>query len=51
MFTNTVSKGTLGIRSLIDEFHHKKIKVLFPVLPWDEGTVSVQIRAIFGVTN
>ncbi|CAO3640551.1 unnamed protein product [Mucor fragilis] len=30
--------GTLGIRSLVDEFHARKIKVLFPVIGWDNGT-------------
>lgn len=30
--------GTLGIRSLVEEFHERKIKVLFPVVGWDNGT-------------
>ncbi len=32
---------TAGIRSLIDEFHSKNIKVIFPALGWDNGTVSI----------
>ncbi|RCH83239.1 hypothetical protein CU098_007889, partial [Rhizopus stolonifer] len=34
--------GTLGIRSLVQEFHSKKVKVLFPVLGWDNGTRDPQ---------
>ncbi|KAI9279649.1 hypothetical protein BY458DRAFT_502379 [Sporodiniella umbellata] len=34
--------GTAGIRSLIEEFHSKNIKVLFPALGWDNGTRDPQ---------
>ncbi|KAG1465718.1 hypothetical protein G6F46_002811 [Rhizopus delemar] len=34
--------GTAGVRSLIDEFHSKNIKVIFPALDWDNGTRDPQ---------
>lgn len=33
-------KGTAAIRKLVDDFHARNVKVLFPVAGWDNGTVS-----------
>ncbi len=30
--------GIPGIRRMIDDFHHRGVRVLFPVMPWDTGT-------------
>ncbi|KAI9483584.1 MAG: C-type lectin protein [Benjaminiella poitrasii] len=34
--------GTSAIRALVDEFHTRKIKVIFPILGWDNGTRNPQ---------
>jgi hypothetical protein len=39
--------GTLGIRSLVEEFHAKGIKVIFPVFSSDSGTVSQMTKMYF----
>jgi iron(II)-dependent oxidoreductase len=30
--------GLDGLRQMIREFHHHRVRVLFPVMPWDTGT-------------
>jgi gamma-glutamyl hercynylcysteine S-oxide synthase len=30
--------GLAGVREMVAEFHHHKVRVLFPVMPWDTGT-------------
>ncbi|KAI8973919.1 hypothetical protein BDB01DRAFT_749455 [Pilobolus umbonatus] len=30
--------GTIGIRALVEDFHAKDVKVLFPIAEWDNGT-------------
>jgi formylglycine-generating enzyme required for sulfatase activity len=30
--------GVAGVRSMIDEFHRRGVKVFFPVMLWDQGT-------------
>ena len=30
--------GLAGVHRMVDEFHHRGVKVLFPVMPWDTGT-------------
>src|SRR6188508_874303 len=30
--------GVAGVRKMIDEFHQRGVKVLFPAMPWDTGT-------------
>jgi iron(II)-dependent oxidoreductase len=30
--------GIAGVRQMIDDFHHRGVHVLFPVMPWDTGT-------------
>ncbi|KAI7900048.1 C-type lectin protein [Cokeromyces recurvatus] len=34
--------GTTAIRGLVEEFHMKNIKVIFPILNWDNGTRDPQ---------
>ncbi|KAI8887578.1 DUF323-domain-containing protein, partial [Backusella circina FSU 941] len=41
-FFRCLPGGTHGIRSLVDEFHSRNIKVVFPVLSWDKGTRDPQ---------
>ncbi|GAA5811625.1 hypothetical protein MFLAVUS_005065, partial [Mucor flavus] len=43
-FFRCLPGGTLGIRSLVEDFHTRKIKVLFPVLGWDNGTRDPQAQ-------
>lgn len=30
--------GVSGLRKLVDEFHSRHVRVLFPAMPWDTGT-------------
>lgn len=30
--------GAVGVRGMVDEFHRSGVKVLFPVMVWDQGT-------------
>lgn len=30
--------GIPGVRAMVDAFHRRGVKVLFPVMPWDRGT-------------
>ena len=30
--------GLEGVRKMISDFHRRGVKVLFPILPWDQGT-------------
>jgi formylglycine-generating enzyme required for sulfatase activity len=30
--------GTAGVKSMIDDFHHSGVRVLFPTMLWDQGT-------------
>lgn len=30
--------GTTGVRGMIDDFHKRGVRVLFPVMAWDQGT-------------
>ncbi|WP_263355721.1 formylglycine-generating enzyme family protein [Acidicapsa ligni] len=30
--------GIPGVKAMVDEFHHRGVKVLFPVMVWDQGT-------------
>lgn len=36
--TRDLPGGRDGIRRMIDDFHRRKVKVLFPAMPWDVGT-------------
>ena len=33
--------GTEGVRQMIADFHHRNVRVLFPVMLWDQGTRDV----------
>ncbi|KAI8377656.1 C-type lectin protein [Radiomyces spectabilis] len=37
-FFRCLPGGPAGVRSMIEEFHERGIKVLLPMLPWDNGT-------------
>lgn len=30
--------GVAGVRAMVDDFHRHKVKVLFPMMMWDQGT-------------
>ena len=30
--------GRIGVRGMVEEFHHAGVRVLFPVFTWDQGT-------------
>jgi gamma-glutamyl hercynylcysteine S-oxide synthase len=30
--------GIAGLRAMVDEFHRRGVRVLFPIMPWDQGT-------------
>lgn len=30
--------GVAALRKVVDDFHHRSVKVLFPAMPWDTGT-------------
>ncbi|HEX3602280.1 MAG TPA: SUMF1/EgtB/PvdO family nonheme iron enzyme [Lacipirellulaceae bacterium] len=30
--------GVPGVRQMVDDFHHRGVRVLFPAMPWDTGT-------------
>jgi iron(II)-dependent oxidoreductase len=30
--------GVAGVRKMVDEFHRRGVRVLFPAMPWDTGT-------------
>ena len=30
--------GMVGLKEMVDDFHHRGVRVLFPVMPWDMGT-------------